>query len=239
MIYNEDCFLRLPKIKSNSVDLIIVDPPYGIKYQEEEWDDIKDFINYSEIWIKECFRILKDTGSFYSFMGWTNAAKFKLLIDRFGIIRNWITWIRHKGRGSTKNYNSVAEFILYYTKTDKYIFNSYKLLKKHVIPYMKDGKPRGWFTDQNGIKCRWTGLSNAWNYTAPWWSMHEYTGHPTQKPEMLIERIILASSNEGDLVLDPFMGSGTTGAVCKKLDRQFIGIEKSKVYFNICTKRIE
>lgn len=235
-LYKDNCFNVLPNIPANYVDLVIVDPPYGIGYKD--WDKIDNYIEYSDKWVKECFRILKETGSFYSFMGWSNAAEFKMLLDNYGIIKNWITWTRTKGRGSITNYKSIAEFILYYTKSERYIFNAQKMLKKHVIPYVKDGKPRGWFTDQNGIKCRWTGMGNVWHYTAPWWAMKEWVKHPAQKPEMLIERIILSSSNEGDVVLDPFMGSGTTGAVCKKLNRRFIGIEKDNFWYRTCYRRI-
>lgn len=232
-----DCLEKMKDISDKSVDLVVVDPPYGINYRD--WDTFDDFIRFSEQWVSECFRILKDSGSFYSFMGWSNVAEFKIMLDKYGKIRNWITWGRTKGRGSSKNYKSIKEEILYYSKTNIFTWNNNKMLKKHITPYMKDGKPRGWFTDENGIKCRWTGLGNIWFYTQPFFAMEEYVKHPTQKPVMLLERIILQSSNEQDLVFDPFMGSGTTGVACKKLNRNFIGIELDKEYFEIANNRID
>ena len=232
-----DCFEELKKLPDNSIDLIVVDPPYGINYKD--WDKLDNFIKFTEAWVKECFRILKDDGSFYSFMDWRNVSEFKLLLDKYGTIKNWITWHRTKGRSSSDNYKSTKEEILYYIKGKKYKWNEQKMLKKHVFPYKKDGKPRGWFTNEDGIKCRWTGLGNVWFYTVPFWNMPEYVKHPSQKPEMMIERIILSSSNEGDIVLDPFVGSGTTCVVAKKLNRSYIGIEISEEYCKTAETRIK
>tara|TARA_Y100000310_G_scaffold329694_1_gene400020 strand:+ start:609 stop:1358 length:750 start_codon:yes stop_codon:yes gene_type:complete len=232
-----DCFEELKKLPDNSIDLIVVDPPYGINYKD--WDKLDNFIKFTEAWVKECFRILKDDGSFYSFMDWRNVSEFKLLLDKYGTIKNWITWHRTKGRNSSDNYKSTKEEILYYIKGKKYKWNEQKMLKKHVFPYKKDGKPRGWFTNEDGIKCRWTGLGNVWFYTVPFWNMPEYVKHPSQKPEMMIERIILSSSNEGDIVLDPFVGSGTTCVVAKKLNRSYIGIEISEEYCKTAETRIK
>jgi len=223
-------------IPDKSIDLVLTDPPYGINYKE--WDKKENFWEFTEQWVKECFRVLKDNGSFYSFMGWTNVADFKLLLDRYGIIRNWITWHRTKGRGSSKNYKSMKEEILYYTKSKEYTWNEQKMLKKHIFPYVKDGKPRGWFTNEEGIKCRWTGLGNVWFYTVPFWKMPEWVGHPSQKPEMMMERIILSSSNENNTILDPFLGSGTTALACQNLKRNFIGIEISPEYCAIARERL-
>ena len=172
-------------------------------------------------------------------MGWSNVAEFKLLLDKYGKIRNWITWHRTKGRGSSKNYKSTKEEILYYTKTNKYIWNEQKMLKKHIFPYTKNGKPRGWFTDENGIKCRWTGLGNVWFYTVPFWKMPEYVGHPSQKPELMMERIILSSSNENDIILEPFAGSGPVCVAAKKTNRKYIGIEKDKKWCEVIKSRLE
>ena len=236
-ILQENVLTALKKIENESIDLIIVDPPYGINYKE--WDKFDNFLDFSEEWIKECFRVLKDNGSFYSFMGWSNVAEFKLLLDKYGTIRNWITWHRTKGRGSSKNYKSMKEEILYYTKTNKFTWNEQKMLKKHIFPYTKDGKPRGWFTDEDGIKCRWTGLGNIWFYTVPFWKMPEYAGHPSQKPIMMMERMILSSSNENDIILEPFAGSGPVCLAAKKLNRKFIGIENNKEYCEIIKKHIK
>ena len=227
----------LPEIPTESVDLIVADPPYGIDYKE--WDRFNNFHEFCECWVSECFRILKSNGSFYSFMGWSNVALFKLLLDKYGYIRNWITWERTKGRGSSMNFKSMKEEILYYTKSKKdFVFNEQKMLKKHVIPYTKNGKPRGWFTNEEGVKCRWTGVGNVWHYIVPFFAMKEWIGHPSQKPEMMIERIILTSSNKGDIVLDPFSGSGTTAVVSRRLNRRFLCIEKNKEYYDKSVERL-
>lgn len=236
VIYNEDCLEGMKRLPDESVDLIIADPPYGIAYKE--WDRIEDFLEFTEDWVRESFRLLKNTGSFYSFMGWTNVAEFKLLLDKYGKIRNWITWHRTKGRGSSTNYKSMKEEILYYTKTSKFIWNEQKMLKKHIFPYVKDGKPRGWFTNEEGIKCRWTGLGNVWFYTVPFWKMSKCAGHPSQKPELMMERIILSSSDKDDTVIAPFIGSGTTAVACKKLGRHYMGFEIDRDYCEIANKRL-
>jgi site-specific DNA-methyltransferase (adenine-specific) len=231
-----DCLDFMKDIPDKSINLVIVDPPYGINYAA--WDNFNDFIGFTEKWVGECFRVLKDDGSFYSFMGWSNVSEFKLLLDKYGTIRNWITWARTKGRGSSKNYKSMKEEILYYTKGNRFTWNEQKLLKYHITPYTKDGKPRGWFTNEDGIKCRWTGLGNVWHYTIPFFAMKEFNAHPTQKPLLMIERIIISSSNEGDIILDPFAGSGTTGVACKNLNRNYILIEKEPEYIDIINKRL-
>jgi len=235
-IYQGDCLEIIKGLPKESIDLIIVDPPYGINYKD--WDKIDNFFDFTEKWVKECFRVLKSTGSFYSFMGWSNVAEFKLLLDKYGKIRNWITWHRTKGRGSSQNYKSMKEEILYYTKTNKFTWNEQKVLKKHIFPYVKNGKPRGWFTNEEGIKCRWTGIGNVWFYTVPFWKMPEYCGHPSEKPTLMMERIILSSSNENDLVLEPFCGSAPACYSAKKLKRNYIGIELNKEYVEMAKKRI-
>lgn len=105
---------------------------------------------------------------------------------------------------------------------------------------MKDGKPRGWFIDEKGKRVRWTGLGNVWTYTSPFWkSKTDKLIHSAQKPFLVIERLVLLSSNEGDVVLDPFSGSGTTAVVCEKTKRNYICIEKDKEYYNSSVKRLK
>jgi DNA modification methylase len=235
-IFHGDCLEILPTL-GTSADLILVDPPYGIDYRE--WDKFDDFLGFTDKWVKECFRILKYTGSFYSFMGWSNVSEFKLLLDKYGTIHNWITWHRTKGRGSKQNYKSMKEEILYYTKSNQYTWNEQLMLKKHIFPYVKNGQPRGWFTNEEGVKCRWTGLGNVWFYTVPFWKMPEYAGHPAQKPVMMYERMILSSTNVDDLIIDPFAGSGTTGIASINLKRMSILIEKEEKYCEVAAKRCQ
>jgi len=133
------------------------------------------------------------------------------------------------------------EDIWFATKSDSYTFNIDKVkVKKTVIaPYVDaSGKPKDW-VEENGEKFRYTHPSNIWtDLVVPFWSMPENTEHPTQKPEKLIERIILASSNKNDLVFDPFMGSGTTAVVAKKLNRKFLGFEIEKKFYVLANKRL-
>jgi len=132
------------------------------------------------------------------------------------------------------------EDIFFATVSDDYTFNldAVKQKKKVIAPYKENGKPKDWLEDENG-KYRYTCPSNFWDDIAvPYWSMPENTAHPTQKPEKLIAKLILASSNKGDLVLDIFAGSGTTGVVAKKLDRNFINIEQNLLYCAWGEKRL-
>ena len=156
-------------------------------------------------------------------------------------IKNRITWQREKGRGAKTNWKNGMEDIWYCVKGADYTFNvdDVKLRKKVITPYREDGKPKDWEETENG-KFRDTYPSNFWgDITIPFWSMPENTAHPTQKPEKLIAKLILASSNKGDIILDPFLGSGTTSVVAKKLDRLYIGIEYNPQYAVWAEKRLE
>jgi len=229
----------LKSMEDQSVDLICTDPPYGIKYKE--WDDI-DFVSFTDVWLKESFRVLKDTGTLWSFMGYENIFKFVPLLDRYGLnhLENWVVWARQKGRGSSKHLKSTREDIFHVTKSDTYTWNNLKMLREVVVPYVKDGKPRGWFINNEGNRVRWTGLGNVWVYTSPFWnSKSDLLVHPSQKPVDLMERLIRLSSNEGDVVLDPFMGSGSTGVAALRSNRRFIGIERDSHYFSVAYSRIE
>ena len=157
-------------------------------------------------------------------------------------MRNRITWEREKGRGSKTNWKNNSEDIWFCTVSDNYVFNvdAVKQKKKVIAPYREeDGTPKDWHKDENG-SFRFTHPSNLWtDISIPFWSMPENTEHPTQKPEKLLAKLLLASSNEGQVVFDPFLGSGTTSVVAKKLNRKFVGIEIDEKYACISEKRIE
>jgi len=234
------------EIKNNSIDLILTDPPYFINYKE--WDNSlfqksKDFLDFTEKWVSICIRKLSDTGSLWSFMGYQNIVSFFSILESYAYphYENWVIWARQKGRGSSKHLKSMREDIIHVTKDkNKYTWNPIKMLREVVCPYIKDGKPRGWFLDENGKRVRWTGLGNVWTYSSPQWnSILEKQVHPSQKPIMMLERIILLSSNENNIVFDPFMGSGSSAIPCIQNNRSFIGIEKDKKYFDISCKRID
>jgi site-specific DNA-methyltransferase (adenine-specific) len=156
-------------------------------------------------------------------------------------LQNRITWEREKGRGALKNWKNAAEDIWFFTVSDEFTFNldSVKQKRRVVAPYTENGKPKDWDRTENG-NFRTTHPSNIWtDISVPFWSMPENTDHPTQKPEKLLAKIILASTNEGDLVLDPFAGSGTTAVVAKKLGRHLIAIESDEKYCILGLKRLE
>lgn len=237
-IIHGDCLDIMPSIPDNSVDLVLTDPPYGINYKN--WDNI-DFIKFTETWISECFRVLKPSGTLWSFMGYQNVLNFVPLLGKYGTVHleNWVVWARQKGRGSSKHLKSQREDIFHVTKSNKFTWNNIKVLRDVICPYVKDGKPRGWFINEKGERKRWTGLGNIWVYTSPFWnSKSDKQVHPAQKPKLLIERLILLSSNENDVVLDLFAGSGTTGVACKNLNRKYILIEKERKYIDIIKQRL-
>ena len=222
-LINDDCMLRLPAIENESVDLIAIDPPYEIGYAE--WDKGMNW----EVLSQEFHRILKPTGNLVVFQGWSNVAETKRILEEKFELKNWIAWDRIKGRGAKTNFVSTREDILWFAKQPKgYTFNR--------VWSNTPKKTRG-MGDKNGQKNR--ALTNVWYDISPIvpWSK-ERTGHPTQKPLSLMERIVRIWSNPNDLVLDCFMGSGTTGEAALRLGRRFIGIEKNKEYFDKAEVRI-
>ncbi len=164
---------------------------------------------------------------------------FQAIHDRF-IVRNRITWERERGRGASKNWKNTSEDIWFCTVSNTYTFNvdAVKLKRKVLAPYRVNGTPKDWDATAQG-NYRLTYPSNLWtDITVPFWSMPENTDHPTQKPEKLMAKLILASSNPGDVVLDPFLGSGTTSVVAKKLDRRYVGVEVDELYACLAEKRL-
>lgn len=155
-------------------------------------------------------------------------------------VRNRITWQREKGRGAKANWKNATEDIWFGTLSDDYYFNveAVKQKRKVIAPYKENGQPKDWEETKEG-NFRLTHPSNFWDdISIPYWSMPENTDHPTQKPEKLIAKLILASSPENGIVLDPFLGSGTTSVVAKKLNRKYIGIEVNEEYCIWAEKRL-
>jgi site-specific DNA-methyltransferase (adenine-specific) len=220
-IYNEDCLIIMSKMEDKSIDLVLIDPPYGIN--QAIWDKLNN--NY----IKECYRILKNSGSIWVFAGWSNVLEVRTELQKYFIERNWIIWDRIKGRGAKYNFISTREDILWFSKSDKYTFNKQSSTIK---------KKTGGMGLKNGDSFR--KLSNVWTDISPIvpWSK-EKCNHPTQKPIKLIERILNVSSNEGNLIFDGFVGSGTTAVACKNLKRNFIVCDISKNYCKIGDQRLK
>jgi site-specific DNA-methyltransferase (adenine-specific) len=172
---------------------------------------------------------------------WNACGAVQMFAEKYLTVRNRITWEREKGRGAKTNWKNCSEDIWFGTVSGDYTFNveDVKLRRKVIAPYKIDGEPKDWKQDEFG-GVRDTYPSNMWtDLTVPFWSMPENTDHPTQKPEKLLAKIILASSNQGDVVLDPFLGSGTTAVVAQKLNRHYIGIEIDSMYCCLAQKRLE
>lgn len=248
--YNKDIFKSLnEKLEDDSIPLIATDPPYQIGYGNNAWDK-HDFVEFTERWVELIVRKMAPNGTMWAFMAkdnaftWSGCKKgFVNILEEYGTVHmeNWVTWARQKGRGSSKHLKSQREELFHFTKDpDSFTWNNLKMLREVIAPYVKDGRPRGWFLDEFGKRVRWTGLGNVWTYSAPQWNgVSETQEHPSQKPVMMMERIIRLSSNAGDTILDPFMGSGTTSIACQLSDRNFIGFEQEKKFFNMAKNRYD
>ncbi|MFH1784045.1 MAG: DNA methyltransferase [bacterium] len=239
-----DCVAGMKRLRSGCIDLVFADPPYN---KGKDFGNSSDrmkrdtYLSWTDTWIKEAKRILKDSGSIYVCSGWEYSGDIQRIISRYFVIRNRITWKREKGRGSKTNWKNNMEDIWFATAGTSYTFNVDKVkLKKEVIaPYRVNGLPKDWVQDK-GTRYRYTHPSNIWtDMVVPFWSMRENTPHPTQKPEKLLERIILASSNTSNMVLDPFLGSGTTAVVARRLKRAYIGFELNEDYLKLAMKRLK
>lgn len=228
-----------------SADLIIADPPYNLTkaFNSTKFSKKKDieYEEYTRQWLCAVKPLLKDDGSIYVCCDWETSLIVGKVLREFFRVRNRITWQREKGRGAKTNWKNGMEDIWFATNSNDYVFNldAVKIRKKVIAPYRVDGKPKDWDETENG-NYRDTCPSNFWDdITIPFWSMAENTAHPTQKSEKLIAKLILASSSEGDVVFDPFLGSGTTSVVAKKLNRHYIGVEVEPQYCVWAEQRLE
>ncbi len=210
-------------IASNiKIEAVICDPPYNIK--QANWDNNFN-IEKAILLFKE---LLTPNANIILFQGWSNVAHTKEIMDRFFNCEDWIVYDRIKGRGGKKHLVSTREDILWYSNGANYTFNKIPSTIK---------KKTGGLGLKNG--CEFRALSNVWTDISPIvpWSP-ERVGHPTQKPIQLMERCVKLWTNENDTVLDFTMGSGSTGVACKNLNRNFIGIENNKEYFEIAERRL-
>ncbi len=237
-----NCVDELKKIDSNSINLIFADPPYNIGKNfgnnKDKWNSTEEYIEWCKKWIDECFRVLTDNGTFY-FM---TATQYMSYLDvycseKYNVVSRIVWSYDSSGVQSKKIFGSLYEPILMCTKSkrSKYTFNYQDILveaktgaKRKLIDYRKKVP-----TPYNTQKVP----GNVWNFNRVRFRMEEYENHPTQKPEILLERIILASSNENDVVLDPFSGTFTTSAVAIKNNRKAIGIELNEDYYKIGIRR--
>jgi site-specific DNA-methyltransferase (adenine-specific) len=227
------------------VDLLFLDPPYNLtkKFNTDTFRATTEraYTEWMDMWLSPLVRLLKPTASIYICGDWRSSGSIQEVAEKYFIVRNRITWEREKGRGAKANWKNASEDIWFCTMSEKFTFNldAVKLKRKVIAPYTSNGKPKDWSKSDDG-NFRLTHPSNLWSdLTVPFWSMAENTEHPTQKPEKLLAKIILASSNKGDVVLDPFLGSGTTSVVAKKLGRKYVGIEIDEKFASISEKRLE
>ncbi len=229
-IINGDARSLFKNLKSDSVDLIIADPPYNLGKDYGNNHDLKGFdeyLSFSFDWIAEAKRVLKSTGTIYVFMGHRFISYlYDILDQKLGLFFNsWITWHYTQGIGKKKGFSPRHDDILMFTKSDDFTFN------------LDDIRiPQKFYRERNNMLGANPG--DVWQFSHVHYSNPERENHPTQKPEALIKRIVLASTNENELVLDPFAGSGTTLRVCQQLNRSAIGFEKNPEYVELIKTRL-
>lgn len=240
-----DTFGVMKYLPENFVDLAIVDPPYNLTkdYNGKTFRESSDekYIEFLKNWILLLRPRLKETASLYVCCDIFSSPLVYSVLKKYFIIKNRITWQREKGRGAKTNWKNGMEDIWFATVSSNYYFDVEKVKqrRKVIAPYKKDGQPKDWEETEDG-RFRDTCPSNFWDdISIPYWSMPENTAHPTQKPEKLMAKLILASSKEGDFVFDPFLGSGSTAVTAKKLNRHFSGIEQNEEYIIWAEKRLE
>lgn len=244
-IINQDIFEILEWLPDSFVDLMFLDPPYNLtkifntnEFRERSAGEYEEWL---ELWFPKLMRTLRPTASVYICGDWRSSSAIQRIVEKYLILRNRITWEREKGRGAKSNWKNCSEDIWFCTASGDYTFNidSVKLKRRVMAPYTDStGKPKDWQRNEEG-DFRLTHPSNVWtDLTVPFWSMPENTDHPTQKPEKLLARILLASSKPDDIVFDPFLGSGTSAVVAKKLGRKYVGVEIDTMYCCLAEKRL-
>ena len=235
----------LPTLPDGFANLIIVDPPYNLarNFGGNKFTSVsaQQYEDYLRSWFYPLCDKLAPSGSLYMCGDWRCSSSMQRVIEERLTILNRITWQREKGRGAAHNWKNSMEDIWFAVKNpNDYYFDldAVKQRRRVLAPYRQKGQPKDWEETEEG-RFRTTCPSNFWDdITVPFWSMPENTDHPTQKPEKLIAKLILASSKEGDLVFDPFLGSGTTAVVAKKLGRRYCGIELNLDYLLLTAKRL-
>jgi len=240
-----DAFDVLKVLPASGFSMLFADPPYNLTktFGANNFGSMPaaEYEEWLESWLVLCLPLLSVNASVYICGDWRSGGAIQRVGERFLKLRNRITWEREKGRGAKANWKNASEDIWFFTVSDEYTFNlnDVKLKRKVVAPYTFNGEPKDWDREADG-NFRTTHPSNLWtDISVPFWSMPENTDHPTQKPEKLLAKVILASTNAGDAILDPFAGSGTTAVAAKKLGRHFTAIESDEDYCLLALKRLE
>ncbi len=240
-----DCLAVLPLLPRGIADLLIADPPYNLDkdFHGSRFSRMDDaaYEAYTGQWLDAALPCLKPNGSVYVCCDWRSSAVIGRVLESRLHVRNRITWQREKGRGAKKNWKNSMEDIWFATVSEDYSFDADAVRQRRRVlaPYRDKGQPKDWQETKDG-RFRDTAPSNFWDdISIPYWSMSENTAHPTQKPEKLMAKLVLASCPKGGTVLDPFLGSGSSAVTAKKLGRHFVGIEQNPRYCVWCEKRLE
>ena len=241
-----DYFDVADRLPTGFVDLAVVDPPYNLTKNYHGHVFRAQEAEAYQAWFQRALEKLrprlKEDATVYVCSDWRTSTLIFPVLEAFFHVRNRITWEREKGRGARENWKNNTEDIWFCTVGEAYYFQveAVKMRRRVLAPYRTAaGEPKDWENGKDGKSFRLTHPSNFWSdITVPFWSMPENTDHPTQKPEKLIAKLILASSRPGGMIFDPFLGSGTSAVVAKKLGRRFLGVEQNEMYCCLATQRL-
>lgn len=236
-----DCMEGMKRIPDDTIDLVITDPPFAIEFKAkrsnyhrtqsrvlEGYKEIpkEQYYEFTLQWMKEVFRILKDPGSMYVFSGWNNLKHILMAIDEIGLLTvNHIIWKYQFGVVTKRKFVTSHYHCLYVCKNEK---------KRKFFPYSRYGKEED---DKDGGSLHYKDKEDVWMIKREYWNGDQKT--PTKLPSELIKKILLYSSEKGDIVLDPFLGSGQVAVVSKMLNRRYIGFEIVKRYYEFAKERLE
>ncbi|MBR1803925.1 MAG: site-specific DNA-methyltransferase [Muribaculaceae bacterium] len=250
--FHDDCVINadlmdcIGTIPDGYFDLIIIDPPYNL---DKEFNGHKftsmtseDYEQYLRSWFGQVCLKLAPQGTLYMCGDWRCTSSIQRVLEEHLTVMNRITWQREKGRGAKTNWKNAMEDIWFAVRDPHHYYfdlEAVKMKRKVIAPYRENGKPKDW-EETAGGKVHTTHPSNFWDdISVPFWSMPENTEHPTQKPEKLYAKLVLASSRPGDRIFDPFMGSGTAAVVAAKLGRHYCGVEINRDYCRMAVKRLQ
>ena len=240
-IYNQDCIDGMKAIPDGKIDLVVTDPPFAINFKAKKanynrtasrvlsgYNEItkENYYEFTLNWMSQCFRILKESGGMYVFSGWNNLADILNAIEEIGFITvNHIIWKYQFGVVTNRKFVTSHYHCLYICKNDK---------KRKFFPYERFSKEE---KNNQGRSLHYKDKEDVWEIKREYWTGDEKT--PTKLPAEIIKKILQYSSEEGDLVFDPFLGSGQTAVVSKLLKRNYIGFEIVKEYFDFISKRLK
>ena len=252
-LLTEDCLSAMSRMPEGSVDLVFADPPFNIGYEYDRYDDRREkdeYLKWTDRWLQGVSRVLSPTGSVYVAIGDEYAAEIKIRMDAMGwTMRNWIVWHYTFGVNCTKKFNRSHAHIFYYVADPKsFTFNAdtIRVASARQTTYADSrANPKGKLPDDTWVlrpqedNSVFPDEGDTWAISRVCGTFKERSEHPCQMPLAVLERIVKVSSNPGDLVMDPFSGSGTTLVAAKKWGRDYLGTELSENYADLCRDRLE